>query len=443
MGQIQTLDELISFLLRRKWVIGVVAVLGIVLSVIFAKNRPDTFETAATIQVQGAQVAGDGADQSGSAVLLQGIEQQLTTREAMLAVIERQGLFADLPLDTDQKIGLLRASVRFQGVASVGSQTYGAPANLSAIIVFARLGDAEQAARVANDFAQSILDMSTVGTADKARETFAFFSDEGARLETEIATLESQIADYKNAHADALPTMVEAQRNELIALDSDARALDQQLLAVLADKTPLDTAETLRATERRKLADLTAQASVLAQQKAALTARRAEVEGAIAQTPEVERQLSGYDRQLTQLREQYAVITRRLAEAETTQRLADRQQGERFALLERAETPPYPVGKGRKKIALAGAFVSVLAGIVLAFMLDLLHPVVRTSAQMERQLGLRPVVTLGDLKLGKPRRGGGALTALPDLRNQVKALPRFVVLAAGMTILLLAASAFA
>ncbi len=443
MGQIQTFDDLISFLFRRRWIIGLITVLGIVLSVIVAKTRPDTYEAAATIQVQGAQVTGDGADQTGSAVLLQGIEQQLTTRDAMLAVIERQGLFADLPLDTDKKIGLLRASVWFQGVASVGSQTYGAPANLAAIVVFARLGDAEQAARVANDFAQSILDMSSVGTADKARETFAFFSDEGTRIEGEIATLERQIADYKNAHATALPTMVEAQRNELIALDSDARALDQQLLAVMADKAPLDAAETLRATERRRLADLTAQAAVLTEQKAALTARRTEVEAAIAQTPEVERQLSGYDRQLSQLREQSQVITRRLAEAETTQRLADRQQGERFALLERAETPPYPVGSGGKKIALAGAFFSVMAGLALAFLLDLLHPVVRTSAQMERQLGLRPVVVLGDLDLGKPRRGNDALTALPDLRKQVQALPRFVVLAAGMTMLLLVASAFA
>ncbi|MES2665260.1 MAG: Wzz/FepE/Etk N-terminal domain-containing protein [Pseudomonadota bacterium] len=442
MGQIQTLDDLISFLTRRKWIIGLIAILGIALSVAVAKLRPDSYETAATIQVQGAQVSGDGAGQGGSAVLLQTIQQQLTTRDAMLAVIERHGLFTDLPLSMDEKIGLLRASVRFDGIASVGSQSYGAPANLAAIVVVARLGSADQAARVANDFAQSILDMSSVGTADKARETLQFFADERSRIEAEIAAQETLIADYKNANGGALPAMVETQRTELTALDSDTRALDQQLLAVRGEMAPLEQAATLRATERRRLADLTAQARLLSDQKTALATRRAEIATVIAQTPEVERQLSGFDRQLVQLREQYQVITRRLAEAETTQRLAERQQGERFALLERAETPLYPTGSGGKKIALAGAMVSLVIALGLAFLLDVLNPVVRTAAQMERQLGLRPVVTFGELDLGKPRKGGGSLTALPDLRKQVQALPRFVVVSAGMTMLLLMASAF-
>lgn len=57
-------------------------------------------------------------------------------------------------------------------------------------------------------------------------------------------------------------------------------------------------------------------------------------------------------------------------------------------------------------LVLAGALAGGLFGLVLGFLLDLLRPVIRTSAQMERELGLRPIIAIPELDLreGKPRR---------------------------------------
>lgn len=442
MGQIQTLDDLIGLLIRRRWLIVAVTVLGAMISVYVGANRPKTYESTAVIQVELPVVAGAAQTGAvGSAGLLQAIEQRLTSRENLLAVVERQGLFAGVPgLADDQKIGILRASIRLQSVASVAGG-YG-PASVSAILVTARLGDPEQTARVANDFAQSILDLSSEGQSSRAAETFTFYQEEASRIGQEIVALEAEIADYKNTHRTALP----GQGGELSNVDAELRALDQQQVALLGERATFERKSVLRATDRNRMQDLSAQIDVIAAQKTALLTRRAEMEAAQAAVPEVERTLNGYDRRLQQLQDQADVVNVRLAEAQTSQRLAERQQSERFTLLERAITPLYPTGSGGKKLAIMGAVASLGAALALAFVLDLMFPVIRTRAQLERQLDLRAVVAIPEVPLPKRRPAPGAQAARAlgrrfDLRNPLAAAPRYAIVVGGAALVLMMAVA--
>lgn len=401
MGQIQNLEDLVGFLRRHFRLIVAVAVIGAVASAIFARIRPDIYEAFAVIEVQGAQVVQEGSP--GSAQLMQSIEQRLTTRENLLAVIDRHGLYADLTaLSDDERVALLRASVSFEGIAAAGSNPYAGPAQLSAIIIRAGNTDAALAARVANDFAQGVLDMSSSGKLRQARDTLAFYQEEEDRLSAEIARVEAEVADYKLLHA--VSGVAEAQRAELVSVEADLRQLDQNLVALMEEQRQLSARGSLRTTEQRQLQELDTQIAVLTEQKAALTGRRAELATALASQPEVERALAGYLRQLDQLNDSLAVVTARLAEAGTAVKLAERQQDERFALLERALTPERSVGSGGRKLFITGALASLLAGLALAFVLDLLKPVLRTSAQMERQMGLRPIVAIPELDLPDRRR---------------------------------------
>lgn len=435
MGQIQSLDELISFLLRRKLLILAVLVLGTLASVVVAKMRPDTYEAAAAIQVEMPTVTASATDQdraSAAAQVLQSIEQRLTTRENLLAVIERHGLYADLPgLSQDRKLALLRNSVTFQGVDSAASSGYGQQRALSAIIITAQMGEAELAARVANDFAQGVLDQSAAGARDRAQQNVAFFTDEETRLWNQLSALEAEIADYKNQHSAALPGGADAMRTELSGIDADLRRATQDRSGAQTEADAIRAKGTLRETDRRQLDDLTTRLAALDAQIATAQARRDELTATLAATPEVERVLSAYDRQLTQLQSQYEVANNRLAEAETDLRLGERQQSERFTLLDRAITPDGPVGGGRKKLVLAGAVASLLAGLGLAFLLELLNPVVRTAAQMERQLGLRPVVLVPVVPPAGRRAsaaGAGARRLLDDPVAVLHGLPRPVLI---------------
>lgn len=440
MGQIQSFEDLIGFLKRRLWLIASIAALGVVLSAIYAKSRPDTYETSAVIEVQGAQVG--QASGSGSAQLLQSIEQRLTTRANLLAVIERHGLYADLPaLSSEERAALLRRNVTFQSIASVGNATYGAPAQISAIVISARDGDPDLAARIANDFAQGVLDMSSSGQLERARDTVAFYRDEESRLSAQIAGIEADVATYKNANGAALPEVADSMRDEGVSLETEMRALDQSLVALIEEQRQLADKGDLRATEQRRLAELDGQIAVYVEQKSALTARRNELTAALARQPEVERALSGFQRELDQLQGSLDLVTAKLAEAETEAKLAERQQGERFALLDRAMTPEYATGSGGKKLFVAGALASILAAVGLAFGLDLLRPVVRTSAQMERQLGLRPIVAIPEIDLpDRPRRLAGGGPGSTAMKEKLLALPRVVVIGCGLTLVLFVAA---
>ncbi|EEW26711.1 GumC domain-containing protein [Rhodobacter ferrooxidans] len=436
MGQIQTLEEFVGLLIRRRWLIGLVCGAGVLLSLVFGLSQGKTYQTGAVIQVESPAVADGSATVGGqSARLLQVIEQRLTTRESLTAMIERHGLFADAPgLTIDQKIAVLRKAVTFESVASVSQQAYGAPASVSALIITAQLADADQAARVANDFAQSILDQSSAGQTGRARETLAFYQAEEQRVGQEIVALEADLAAFKNRNAAALPGSRDTRRDELVALESDLRRLDQSLVAVSGERLAIEAKGQLRETDRRRLEDLLVQIGVLTAQKSALAAQRAALEAAMAQTPDIERELGSYDRRLQQLQSQYEVITARQAEAETGLRLEEAQHSEHFSLLERATVPETPVGGGGKKLAVLGSLASLLAAVGLAFLLDLLNPVLRTPGQMQRELDLRPVISIPEVK---PVRHG------PNPAERVKplqSLPRYAALAGAVVLLVLVAA---
>jgi len=411
MGPIQSIDDLISLVRRRLWVILVIGVIGTVLGAIYAKTRPDVFEAAAVIQVELPIVTEAGqavATPVNALQLLQVIEQRLTTRDNILALIDRHRLFESAPaVSLEDRVAITRGAIRFQ---SVSTATGG---GLSAIIIVAQAGRAEDAAAVANDLAQSVLDMGAADKRATADASFTFFKEEEARIWADITALEAQIAQYRETNQDNLPGVRENRRDEAVQLDTALREIDQELAGLQDEDSRIRASGTLRATDRRRLDEISQRQSVLAAQRAPLMARKSELQAALGNGAEVDRALSAFDRQLRQLQEQYSVVSTRLAEAETAQRLAERRQTERFALLERAITPEYPIGSGNKKKAIAAAIASFLGGFIVAFVLDAIKPIIRSSAQLERELNLRPIVAIPAV----PRKDRRAIG-----RNEIKSL---------------------
>jgi len=415
MGQIQSIDELIGLLIRRRLLIGAIAVFGMVMTLLYVMSKPDVFESAAVIQVQTPIVTDPTSGvqmPSQSAQRLQSIEQRLTTRDNMLAVIERHGLYEGLPLSDDEKVHLLRISLRFQPVASVASPQFGAPSQVSALIVFAQADTRAKAARVANDFAQSILDAGAEVQTGRARESVEFFTRQQAEMRDQITRMEADFATFKVENAAALPAQRALREQELVGLETDLRALEQALVAARNERDAIAARQSQRITDRRQIETLDDQIARLDAQRAALEATRSEIRALLIQAPEVDRSLSTFERSLDQLQDQFEVTTRRLAEARTAMDVEQRQQGESFTLLERAMEPDYPISGGRRKLAVAGALASVMLGVGLAFLLDLLHPVLRTRAQVERELDLVPIVAIPPIR-GIGAAGPGLLGRLP------------------------------
>ncbi len=143
-------------MIGRRWrLIGLVLATGFVLTLLAVLRQAPIYEADATVEVVSPVVAG------GAAEMLQVLQLHLTTRAPLLEMIDRHGLFSDQPgLPVSAKVEDLRRAIRFQTVilpAPEGVEGSG----VAVLHIRVRLGDAERAARVANDLSQSLLDQAS------------------------------------------------------------------------------------------------------------------------------------------------------------------------------------------------------------------------------------------------------------------------------------------
>lgn len=411
MGNIYSLADVIALLRRRFLPIVAIVLLGSVLTLMTALRQPHVYESYAVLQVELPRISAQAAASeavSRSSQRLQLLQQELTSRDSMLQLIAEHGLFADLPaLTTIERVRLLQSSIRIDTIRS-GQATFGVEQPIAALVIVVQLGSPGKAAEVANDLAQRVLATTDRRQSERVQETLDFYAGQDARLSRDIAELEAQVTTFKSANIDSLPEGLQARHEEISRLDETQRDLERQILAIEQELAVLNARPgSLRAIELRQMETLRNQITSLRAQQGVLQSRRVAIETAINRAPTVETQLGTYSRRLQQLQDQYSVINRQRAEAETSQRLDNERQTERFQLLEAALPPDYAMASSRRKTMIFGVFGSLMLGLGLAFGLELLNPVLRSARQVERGLGLRPFIAIPDLS--GPGAGGRGL----------------------------------
>ncbi|MDO9525364.1 MAG: Wzz/FepE/Etk N-terminal domain-containing protein [Gemmobacter sp.] len=398
MGNIQSLQDIISIVRRRLLPILAISLVGTIATVYVALGLPSSYEASAVIQIEVSRVAEDSsatvATQIPTAQRLQLIEQRLMTRAALLDLIAAHGLFSDAPQMTEsEKILALRRALRLENVTA-GALPYGAQPAISALLITATMSQAQQAADVANDLANRLLAVSARRQSDRTRETLEFYALEEQRVGSAMAQLEAEITAFKNENIDSLPDGLETRRDEIIRLEERLTEVDLQLLNFNRERDSLLQNRNPRAIEQRQIDALDLQIASVQGQRPAILDRIAAVERSIARAPSVETMLGTFARRLSELQDQYSVINRRRAEAATSQRLEANQQAERFELLEPAVVPDYALSSGRKKVLVFGVFASILAALGVALIQEVLNPVLRSARQLERALNMRPVISI-------------------------------------------------
>lgn len=400
MNQFQTFDEVLSALKRRAWIIVLITAVGCLFSLNYALSQIKFYEATAVVQIEDSrvpdQLAGATAQRTDAARRVQLIEQRLMSRDNLIGIMDKHNLFRDDPMMTiNERVFRMREAARIEEIVAA-TQSFAPGGNApSGLMINVRLADPVKAADVANDLMYSVINQSRDRSAGRARDTLDFFVTEEERVGAEIEALEVQIAEFKRRNSDQLPAGLSDLRDQLNSLRDSDLELDREIV----------TLQTSSSRQREEV--LARQVALLEEQKALIADRIAVIQGQINASPEVERELSTLERRLTQLQEQYSVITRRKAEAEMGQLLEDREQMDRFEVLETALEPEFPVSRSRKKTAVMGGIASVIAGIAAAFLLELMNPAIRSAAQMERALGIQPVVAIPTISTGHDRTRNG------------------------------------
>jgi len=396
MGPIQNLHELISWLSRRWQVIVVITALGAVAGLVMAMQTERVYSASAVIQVINPVVAvgeaATGVTPPDVTRRIQIIEQRLMSREGLLDLAARFGLFDGMAISPSEQVAMMRESFSISAIAAA-QQGFSRDGSLSALIVSASSDDPQLAAAIANDLADAVVRESVSDRQSDAQQALDFFSAEETRLEVSIADLEGQIAAYRSEHEASLTAAVAIQRAERGRLADDLLQIQQDISARRNELAGQD-GTSQRVVTRRRVTQLNDEIAQLAQQAEVINARIGEIQAVLQAAPAIEQQLIALNRRMEQLQTQQTAAAERRREAELSSRIEVDQQSERFELLERALVPDYPISTSRKKVALMGLIAGIGLGLFVAYAMEWLKPVMRTAGRVERDLQLRPVISI-------------------------------------------------
>lgn len=402
MGSIASASELRSALLRRAWIIVLVLSVGLPTMLWVVWNLPRMYEATGVIQIEAPVIADAPVAALGGGAAnhqLDLIQQKMFARDNIISIIETFDLFPP-DMTMQEQIGLLRESIIVVRLVDP-AQSWRPDVQPLGLSITTRLDNPEQAAAVTNALLESIMDEARNRAEGRATVTLEFMSAEEARVAGEVAAVEAEIASFREVHVDSLPEIVSDQRSRLNALNDALISIDREIIALQT------------ATDRLRAEDAARQLEQLTLQRDLLANSVARTEAALSAAPDVERELGALNRRLDLLETELAVLTARRTEAAMNQLIESQDQAQRFEILERALVPDYPVSTSRQKLALAGGVAVAGLAFGLALMIEFLSPRIRTAEQMQRQLGINPVVTIPVLRRpGRMRRRNLSLAAL-------------------------------
>ena len=224
------ISSYLKALSRRVWTILIVFVIGSILMAAVAYVLPPVYELTAKILVESQQIPEDLAQttvRQSVAERLELIQQRLMTRENLLGVVDRLGLFTNRnDLTPSDKIDRVREATSFKNISFNDNPRYRGPTLVSAFTITYQADDPRLAARVANEFVTKVLEQNLATRSQRATETYDFFKQEVQRLSGELLDLQTQIARYKdeNAGCAARELPIPADR----ALDDPAAEISER-----------------------------------------------------------------------------------------------------------------------------------------------------------------------------------------------------------------------
>ncbi|WP_283638322.1 GumC family protein [Marinovum algicola] len=391
MNQLGSFADLRNVLRRRLPLIMLITLVGCALSIHFALRQPKVYEAIAVAQIEDATIIDSRTGRTDAAHRLTLIEQRMMARDNVIEIIEDFGLYPDEEDSIGYKVALFREATSIIPVMDSTQPwlTNGSPTGLTIRVA---MSDPEQAADVANELLARVVDQGRSQQETQTEQALVFFSGEEQRLTAEIIALEERLARFKQENADSLPSVITGQRSRL-------DTLRQTELDIERDIIQLQTSA-----RRSREGVLEAQIAQLAEQRRLVQERIAVVEAALSNSPQVEQELNALDRELTQLRDQLSQITASKVKAETDRTLQQQKQTERFEVLETALVPEYPVSRSRKKTAFMGGVASIVFGVGLALILEIMNPAIRNATQLERALGIQTVVSIPVVQTQREQR---------------------------------------
>ena len=234
-------DYIVAVRKRKTAIISVFSAI-LLLTVFIAFLLPAVYKSSSTILIEQQEIPPElvmSTVTSYAAERIQTIQARVMSRTNLLKIIDKFNLYEDERKieTTEEIIKRMQDDVSLDILsAEVVDPRTGRPSSATIAFTLSFKGESPTAVqRVANELTTLYLDENLSSRAQKASEASTFFKEEAERLGAQIDELESNLAVFKQEHADALPelqqlnlSILQRKETEISALDATLRTLDEK-----------------------------------------------------------------------------------------------------------------------------------------------------------------------------------------------------------------------
>jgi succinoglycan biosynthesis transport protein ExoP len=132
----------------------------------------------------------------------------------------------------------------------------------------------------------------------------------------------------------------------------------------------------------------------LMQKQDYLKAKIENLHNLIMQAPQVEMEYVDMIRARDNIMKKYTQLKEKWLDAKLTQTLEEQTQGQTLTLIEQPVVPRNPEKAIRRKVAIGGFFMGLMAGLGVAFLVELLEPGIRGYRAVRQITGLMPLAVV-------------------------------------------------
>jgi uncharacterized protein involved in exopolysaccharide biosynthesis len=332
---------------------------------------------------------------------IQVIQQRIMTRDNLLAIVNKFGLFASQKqwMTGTQLLDLMRERTQLK-LVDLTLPTQQNNLTIAFTLSF-EYENPETSTRVANEFLTLILNEDARTRVSRASETTKFLDQEVKRLQGVVGATVAQMAEIKARPRDLaqeVPEEVKVQTATLASLKADLA----EKSSIYSDAHPAVKALKAKIAGLEKLATPTPPTSQVAQ-----TANG----------------LDGLERQLENAEKNLDDASRKLAAARLGESLERNQQSERLQVIEQPALPQKPIKPNRLKLLVMAFALSGMVGVGTVF----------TAEAFDRSIrGVRELAGVVDSHL---------IVAIPYISTKAEAIQkkrRFILVLIGLASILLA-----
>jgi polysaccharide biosynthesis transport protein len=226
-----TLPDYLTILKRRTWLIIGSFVATLAVGVAISLLLPPTYLSSGLILIESQQIPTDLVQATVTSYAderIEVIKQRVMTRDNLLRIIRKYGLFADAgpTLTPSDQIDEMRKSIGVELVNASLRPDRAGPATIAFKLSFEHRRP-ELAQAVANDLVTLFLEENVKVRTQRASQTTEFLTQEADKLKKELDTMEATIAKYKQEHGAALPENVALGMAAMQRVESDLRQVER------------------------------------------------------------------------------------------------------------------------------------------------------------------------------------------------------------------------